>query len=43
MPSTRLKERAMAKYIPYDLNQTKLIPLAYADQIVVGSFEHALN
>ena len=33
----------MAKYIPYDLNQTKLIPLAYADQIVAGSFEHALN
>lgn len=33
----------MARYKPYDLNQTKMIPLSYADQIVEGSFEHALN
>lgn len=33
----------MAKYKHYDLNQTKMIPLAYADQIVEGSFEFALN
>jgi len=35
--------RAMARYKPYDLNQAKMIPLSYADQIVEGSFEHALN
>lgn len=33
----------MAKYKPYDLNQAKMIPLCYADQIVEGSFEYALN
>jgi transposase len=33
----------MARYKPYDLNQTKMIPLSYADQIVEGSFEYALN
>ena len=33
----------MARYKPYDLNQMKMIPLCYADQIVEGSFEHALN
>ena len=33
----------MARYKPYDLNQAKMIPLSYADQIVEGSFEHALN
>jgi len=33
----------MARYKPYDLNQAKLIPLSYADQVVEGSFEHALN
>ena len=33
---------AMARYKAYDLNQTKMIPLSYADQIVEGSFEHAL-
>src|SRR3954471_9750689 len=32
----------MARYKAYDLNQTKMIPLSYADQIVEGSFEHAL-
>src|SRR3954468_22571026 len=40
----QLKEReAMARYKPYDLNQSKMIPLSYADQVVEGSFEHALN
>lgn len=33
----------MPKFKPYDLNQSKMIPLSYADQIVEGSFEHALN
>src|SRR5688572_8618905 len=33
----------MARYKAYDLNQAKLIPLSYADQVVAGSFEHALN
>ena len=33
----------MAKYKQYDLNQTKMIPLSYADQIIEGSFEYALN
>jgi len=33
----------MARYKPYDLNQTKMIPLSYADQIIEGSFEFALN
>jgi transposase len=33
----------MPRYKQYDLNQTKLIPLSYADQVLEGSFEHALN
>ena len=33
----------MARYKHYDLNQTKMIPLSYADQVVEGSFEYALN
>src|SRR5574341_2358805 len=33
----------MARYKPYNLQQDKMIPLSYADQIVPGSFEHALN
>src|SRR5690606_37847949 len=33
----------MARYKPYDLNQLKMVPLSYADQVVEGSFEHALN
>ncbi|MGH3054816.1 MAG: transposase, partial [Gaiellaceae bacterium] len=33
----------MARYKPYNLKQDKMIPLSYADQIVPGSFEHALN
>ena len=27
----------------YNLQQDKMIPLSYADQIVAGSFEYALN
>jgi hypothetical protein len=43
-PTHSLREpEAMARYKPYDLNQAKMIPLSYADQIVEGSFEHALN
>ena len=33
----------MARYKPYNLKQDKMIPLSYADQIVPGSFEYALN
>jgi transposase len=33
----------MARYKAYDLNQAKMIPLTYADQVVEGSFEYALN
>jgi transposase len=33
----------MARYKAYDLNQAKLIPISYSDQVVEGSFEHALN
>jgi len=33
----------MAKYKPYDLNQTRVISLSYADQILEGSFEYVLN
>ena len=33
----------MARDKAYDLNQAKMIPLTYADQVVEGSFEHALN
>jgi catabolite regulation protein CreA len=33
----------MAKYKAYDLKQTKMIPLSYADQIIEGSFECALG
>ena len=33
----------MARYKDYDLNQAKMIPISYADQVVEGSFEHALN
>lgn len=33
----------MAKYKPYELTQTKMIPLSYADQVIEGSFEYALN
>ena len=33
----------MARYKPYNLKQDKWIALSYADQLVPGSFEHALN
>jgi transposase len=33
----------MARFKPYDLDQHKLIPVCYRDQILPGSFEHALN
>ena len=33
----------MARYKPYNLKQDKFIALSYADQIVPGSFEYALN
>ena len=33
----------MARYKPYDLKQDKFIAVSYADQIVPGSFEYALN
>ena len=33
----------MARYKQFDLNQTKMIPQSYADQIIEGSFEYALN
>jgi hypothetical protein len=33
----------MARYKPYNLKQDKWIPLSYADQMVPGSFEYALN
>ncbi len=33
----------MARYKPYDLKQDKFIAVSYTDQIVAGSFEHALN
>lgn len=33
----------MARYKAYNLNQSKMIPLTYADQIVEGSFEYALG
>ncbi|MGC4064838.1 MAG: hypothetical protein QM784_09370 [Polyangiaceae bacterium] len=33
----------MARYKHYDMNQTKLIPASYADQVMEGSFEYALN
>ncbi|MBI3389968.1 MAG: IS1182 family transposase [Deltaproteobacteria bacterium] len=33
----------MARYKPYNLKQDKFIAVSYADQIVAGSFEHALN
>jgi catabolite regulation protein CreA len=40
---TAYPERSMARFKPYDLNQTKMIPLSYADQVLEGSFEYALN
>jgi transposase len=33
----------MARYKAYNLRQDKFIPLSFADQVVPGSFEYALN
>jgi transposase len=33
----------MARYQPYDIDQVKLIPVLFTDQILPGSFEYALN
>ncbi|OMH38825.1 transposase [Motiliproteus sp. MSK22-1] len=33
----------MARFKHYDYNQTKMIPLRFADQIQPGTFEHTLN
>jgi len=33
----------MARYKEYDYNQSKLIPVYFADQILPGTFEYALN
>lgn len=33
----------MARYKPYDVDQDKFIPVSFRDQILPGSFEHALN
>ena len=33
----------MARYKAYDYNQSKLIPVYFADQILPGTFEYALN
>jgi hypothetical protein len=34
--ATQVTGALMAKYKHYDLNQTKMIPLSYADQVVEG-------
>src|SRR5690242_6956348 len=33
----------MARYKSYDLKQAKLIPVSYADQVLPGTFEYALD
>jgi transposase len=33
----------MARYKPYNLRQDRFIALSFADQVLAGSFEHALN
>ena len=33
----------MAKYIPYDPDETQLIPINFKAQLQPGSFEYALN
>ncbi len=33
----------MARYKPYNYNQSKLIPVYFGDQILPGTFEYALN
>jgi transposase len=36
-------EVLMARYKHYDYAQMKLVPVSFAQQILPGSFEHALN
>lgn len=33
----------MARYIDYNYDQMKMIPIAFSQQIVPGSFEHSLS
>ena len=33
----------MARYINYNLNQTKLLPINFSEQILPGTFEHTLR
>lgn len=33
----------MAKYIPYDYNQTAMVVINFQDQIQAGTFEHAVH
>ena len=33
----------MARYKPYNYNQSKLISVYFGDQILPGTFEYALN
>ena len=33
----------MARYIDYDLNQSKFIPIIFSDQIIRGSFEYTIS
>jgi len=33
----------MAKYIPYDYNQTSMVVINFQDQIQLGTFEHAVH
>ena len=33
----------MARYKDYSYEQTKLIPIAFSHQILLGTFEHTLN
>ncbi|HEX5056778.1 MAG TPA: transposase, partial [Gammaproteobacteria bacterium] len=33
----------MAKYKPYDYDQSKLLPIHFHEQILPGSFEHTLT
>ena len=33
----------MAKYIPYDYNQSSMVVINFTDQIQPGTFEHAVH
>ena len=33
----------MPHYKPVDYSQTKLLPVNYSEQLIEGTFEHALN